>query len=298
MEALNITPQGVYADCTAGGGGHSVEIAKRLSSKGRLVCIDRDAEAITACKERLRDYADRVLFVHSTFSSIKQILKENGIDGIDGALLDLGVSSHQIDTPERGFSFKTDAALDMRMDCETDLTAAVIVNTYSEAEIADILWKYGEERYSRQIAQKIVYKRKESPIKTTEQLVEMIKAAMPAAARREEQHPAKRSFQALRIAVNDELGEVANAVLEIPQLLNKEGRIAVITFHSLEDRIVKQEFVKQSRDCICPPDFPVCVCDHRATIKIITKKPILPSAEQIKENRRAASAKLRVAERL
>ena len=298
IDALNIKPDGVYVDCTAGGGGHSLEIAKKLSPKGLLICIDRDTAALEACKERLSDYMDRVKLVHARFSEIKSVLDGLGIEGIDGALMDLGVSSYQIDTAERGFSFRFDAPLDMRMDRDSSLSAYEIVNSYSQQEIADILWRFGEEKFSRKIAEKIVKAREESPIETTGQLVDIIKSAMPGFAKREDQHPAKRSFQALRIAVNEELAEVTGAVNEIPALLNKGGRIAIISFHSLEDRIVKTAYNELSLKCSCPPDFPVCVCNRKPILEVITRKPILPTPLQITENRRAASAKLRVAERI
>ena len=298
IDALNIKPDGVYVDCTAGGGGHSLEIAKKLSPKGLLICIDRDTAALEACKERLSDYMDRVKLVHARFSEIKSVLDGLGIEGIDGALMDLGVSSYQIDTAERGFSFRFDAPLDMRMDRDSSLSAYEIVNFYSQQEIADILWRFGEEKFSRKIAEKIVKAREESPIETTGQLVDIIKSAMPGFAKREDQHPAKRSFQALRIAVNEELAEVTGAVNEIPALLNKGGRIAIISFHSLEDRIVKTAYNELSLKCSCPPDFPVCVCNRKPILEVITRKPILPTPLQITENRRAASAKLRVAERI
>ncbi len=297
IEGLAIKPDGIYVDCTAGGGGHSFAIANKLTT-GRLISIDRDEEAIAACTARLAPVKDRVTVVKATFSQIKTILAQFGIDGVDGILMDLGVSSHQIDTPERGFSFRSDAALDMRMDRQSPICAQTLVNTYGETEIADILWRYGEERYSRQIARRIVQARQNEPIQTTGQLVEIIKSAMPAAARREDQHPAKRSFQALRIAVNNELGELQETLEAIPSLLNIGGRAAIISFHSLEDRMVKTAFREQSRGCTCPPEFPVCVCGHTAAMKIITKKPIIASGEQLEDNRRAACAKLRIAERI
>lgn len=297
IEGLAIKPDGIYVDCTAGGGGHSFAIASRLTT-GRLISIDRDEEAIAACTKRLEPVKDRVTVVKATFSQVKEILVQLGIDGVDGILMDLGVSSHQIDTPERGFSFRSDARLDMRMDRQAPMSAEVLVNSYGEAEIADILWRYGEERYSRQIARRIVQMRQNEPIVTTAQLVEIIKSAMPAAARREDQHPAKRSFQALRIAVNNELGELEETLEAIPSLLKVGGRAAIISFHSLEDRMVKTAFREQSKGCTCPPEFPVCVCGHKAQMKIVTKKPIVATGEQLEDNRRAACAKLRIAERI
>lgn len=298
IEGLDIKPDGIYVDCTAGGGGHSLEIAKRLSDKGLLICIDRDMDAIKACTERLKDYSDRVKIVHARFSEIKTVLSDLDIDGIDGALMDLGVSSYQIDTAERGFSFRFDAPLDMRMDRDSYLSAYEIVNSYSQEEIADILWRFGEEKFSRRIAERIVREREKAPIKTTFELVDIIKAAMPAASRKEDQHPAKRCFQALRIAVNDELAEVTEAVNEIPKLLNVGGRIAVISFHSLEDRIVKTAFNELSLKCSCPPDFPVCVCNRHPILEIVNRKPIIANEAQVEENRRAAGAKLRIAQRI
>ncbi len=297
IEGLTIKPDGIYVDCTAGGGGHSLAIARKLTT-GRLISIDRDEQAIAACTQRLMPVKDRVVIVKATFSRIREVLVEQGVDAVDGILMDLGVSSHQLDTPERGFSFRSDAALDMRMDRQAPMSAHTLINTYGEAEIADILWRYGEERYSRQIARKIVQVRQQRPIETTGELVEIIKSAMPAAARREDQHPAKRSFQALRIAVNDELGELQETLEAIPSLLKSGGRAAIISFHSLEDRMVKTAWREQSRGCICPPEFPVCVCGHTADMKIITKKPIVASTEQLADNRRAACAKLRIAERI
>lgn len=297
IEGLAIKPDGIYVDCTAGGGGHSFAIASHLTT-GRLISIDRDQEAIEACTKRLEPVKDRVTVVKAIFSQVSEILKQLEIDGVDGILMDLGVSSHQIDTPERGFSFRSDAKLDMRMDRQAPMSAKVLINTYGEAEIADILWRYGEERYSRQIARRIGQARQNGPIETTGQLVEIIKSAMPAAARREDQHPAKRTFQALRIAVNNELGELEETLKAIPSLLREGGRAAIISFHSLEDRMVKTAFREQSTGCTCPPEFPVCVCGHKAQMKIITKKPIVATGEQLEDNRRAACAKLRIAERI
>ena len=297
IDGLAIKPNGIYVDCTAGGGGHSFAIASHLTT-GRLISIDRDREAIEACTKRLEPVKDRVTVVKATFSQVSEILKQMDIDGVDGILMDLGVSSHQIDTPERGFSFRSDAKLDMRMDRQAPMSAEVLINTYGEAEIADILWRYGEERYSRQIARRIVQARQNGPIETTGQLVEIIKSAMPAAARREDQHPAKRTFQALRIAVNNELGELEETLKVIPSLLREGGRAAIISFHSLEDRMVKTAFREQSTGCTCPPEFPVCVCGHKAQMKIINKKPIVATGEQLEDNRRAACAKLRIAERI
>ncbi len=299
LEALRVKPGGVYVDCTAGGGGHSLLIARALGPAGRLISIDRDMDAIHACERRLADYMDRVTLIHSRFSDLGHLLPALGLDGADGIFMDLGVSSHQLDTGGRGFSFQKDAPLDMRMDTSGGETAKDLVNGLPADELAEILWKYGEERYSRRIAEHIERSRRAAPIETTKQLADMIAAAIPAAARRaEQQHPAKRSFQALRIAVNGELDELAAVLDELPRLLRTDGRVAVLTFHSLEDRLVKTAFARHSTGCTCPPDFPVCVCGHEASMRVITKKPILPTQEELQHNRRAASAKLRVAQRL
>lgn len=297
LDALSIRPDGVYADGTAGGGGHSAAIAERLSPKGRLICLDKDEDALKACKERLAPYSDRIVLLKRSFSEIPQVLRELGIPGLDGLLLDLGVSSYQLDEPSRGFSYMSDAPLDMRMDRQSDLTAYDIVNSWDREAIAAILRDYGEERYASSIAARIVRERAARPIRTTAELVSVIVSAVPAKARREEQHPAKRSFQAIRIAVNDELGELERLMKAIPDILNPGGRAAVITFHSLEDRIVKRSFTDMAVPCVCPPDFPVCVCGRRPLIRIITKKPVLPTYEETVRNPRARSAKLRVCER-
>ena len=299
LEALMVRPDGVYVDCTAGGGGHSLLIAKSLGPAGRLICIDRDMDAIHACEERLAGYRARVTLVHARYSSLRRLLSSLGLDGADGIFMDLGVSSHQLDTAARGFSFQKDAPLDMRMDTSVGETAKDLVNRLPADELAEILWKYGEERYSRRIAERIERSRRTAAIETTKQLADIIVSAIPAAARRaEQQHPAKRSFQALRIAVNGELDELAEVLDELPQLLHPSGRAAVLTFHSLEDRLVKAAFARHSTGCTCPPDLPVCVCGHKPTMRVITKKPILPTQEELQHNRRAASAKLRVAQRL
>ncbi len=297
IEGLAIAPGGVYVDCTAGGGGHSYEIAKRLTT-GRLICLDRDEEAIAVCRERLSAFGERVTICRTAFSELSSVLRELGIAGVDGVLMDLGVSSHQIDTPQRGFSFRADAPLDMRMDRRGALSAREIVNTYSEEALRDILWKYGEEKFSRQIAARIVREREKAPIETTGELSEIICSAMPAKARREEQHPAKRSFQAIRIAVNDELGELERTLDEIPALLNPGGRLVILTFHSLEDRIVKNFYREQSTGCICPPSFPVCVCHHKAALRLVNRRPIVADEGELQDNRRAGCAKLRIAERI
>ena len=297
IEALNIRPEGIYLDGTLGRAGHSREIAKRLTT-GRLICVDRDDAALEAAQERLGPWMDKVTLVHSNFDRVDEILDELGIPGADGMLFDLGVSSPQLDDGERGFSYMADAPLDMRMDREEGLTAADVVNTWSQAELKRILSQYGEERYAPQIAGAIVRRREERPIATTLELVEVIKGAMPAKALKEKQHPAKRSFQAIRIAVNDELGSVERMLERAVPRLNKGGRLAVITFHSLEDRIVKTGLAAFARGCTCPPDFPVCVCGKTPDVRLVNKKPILPSERELEENPRARSAKLRVAEKL
>ncbi|MCD7886549.1 MAG: 16S rRNA (cytosine(1402)-N(4))-methyltransferase RsmH [Clostridiales bacterium] len=297
IRGLRIRPEGVYIDGTLGRAGHSREIAKRLDG-GRLICIDRDQAALDAAQDRLADYMDRVTLVHDNFTNIPQVMDELGLPGADGVLLDLGVSSPQLDDPSRGFSYRYNAPLDMRMDQTQSLTAAQVVNEWPEQELSFILSRYGEERYARSIAAAIVRRREERPILETLDLVEVIKSAMPAAALREKQHPAKRSFQAIRIAVNDELSACSQAVDAIIPRLNPGGRLCIITFHSLEDRLVKNGYQAQARGCICPPEFPVCVCGRTPAIKMIPKKPILPSAEEIKQNPRARSAKLRIAEKI
>lgn len=298
IEALNIRPEGIYLDGTLGRAGHSREIARRLSGSGRLICVDRDQAALDAAQERLGEWMDRVTLVHSNFDRVSEILDELGISGVDGMLFDLGVSSPQLDDGSRGFSYMADAPLDMRMDQSEGLTAADVVNTWSQEELRRILFQYGEERYAPLIAAAIVRRREERPIETTLELVDIIKEAMPARALKEKQHPAKRSFQAIRIAVNDELSSVDRMIQGAVPKLNKGGRLAVITFHSLEDRIVKTGFGAFAKGCICPPDFPVCVCGRTPDIKLVNKKPILPSQQEIEENPRARSAKLRVAEKL
>ena len=297
IQALNIRPDGIYVDGTLGRAGHSREIAKRLTT-GRLICVDRDDAALEAAKERLADWMDKVTLVHSNFDHIDAILNDLGLSGVDGMLFDLGVSSPQLDDGSRGFSYMADAPLDMRMDRSEGLTAADVVNTWSQEELRRILFQYGEERCASQIAAAIVRRRGDKPIETTLELVEVIKSAMPAKALREKQHPAKRSFQAIRIAVNDELASVDRMLRGAVPRLNKGGRLAVITFHSLEDRIVKTGLAEFAKGCTCPPDFPVCVCGKTPDVKLVNKKPILPTEREIEENPRARSAKLRVAEKL
>lgn len=297
IQALNIHPDGIYVDGTLGRAGHSREIAGRLTT-GRLICIDRDQAAIDAAQDRLAPWLDRVTLIHSNFSELKEVLSRCGVSGADGMLFDLGVSSPQLDDASRGFSYMQDAPLDMRMDTSAPLSAADIVNTWSQEELRRILFEYGEERYAPAIARAIVRARETAPVKTTLELVEIIKSAMPPAALREKQHPAKRSFQAIRIAVNDELASVDRMVRAAVPRLNKGGRLAVITFHSLEDRIVKTDLAEFAKGCTCPPDFPVCVCGKTPDVKLTPRKPILPSEREVEENPRARSAKLRVAEKL
>ena len=297
IEGLNIKPDGIYLDGTLGRAGHSREIVKRLTT-GRLICVDRDDAALEAAKTRLADWMDRVTLVHSNFDKVSDILDDLGLKGIDGMLFDLGVSSPQLDDGSRGFSYMADAPLDMRMDRSEGLTAADVVNGYDQNELRRILLQYGEERYAPLIAAAIVRRRSEKPIETTLELVDIIKSAMPGKALREKQHPAKRSFQAIRIAVNDELASVERMIRGAVPKLNKGGRLAVITFHSLEDRIVKTGMAEFAKGCTCPPDFPVCVCGKTPDIKLVSRKPILPADQEVEENPRARSAKLRVAEKL
>ena len=296
IEALRIRPDGVYVDGTLGRAGHSMEIARRLTT-GRLICIDRDMAAIDAAKERLAPYLDRVTLVHSNFSELGDVLRKAGVAGADGMLFDLGVSSPQLDDGSRGFSYMQDAPLDMRMDTSAPLTAYEVVNTWSGEELRRILYEYGEERYAPAIAKAIVRARETAPVKTTLELVEIIKGAMPPAALREKQHPAKRSFQAIRIAVNGELDALSPMLRAAVDGLNPGGRLAVITFHSLEDRIVKRTLAEQARGCTCPPEFPVCVCGKKPRIRLVNRKPITADQAELADNPRARSAKLRVAEK-
>ena len=297
IEALNIKPDGIYLDGTLGGAGHSFEIAARLTT-GRLIGVDRDQIALAAARERLAPYIDRVTTVHSNFCELDKILDNLGIDKIDGMLFDLGVSSPQLDEAERGFSYMADAPLDMRMNKEDSLTAYDVVNAWEQDELRRILYEYGEERYAPQIASAICRRRENAPIVTTLELVDVIRGAMPAQALREKQHPAKRSFQAIRIAVNDELGAVSKLMRCAFGRLNSGGRLAVITFHSLEDRIVKNEMQQAARGCTCPPEFPVCICGKKPLVKLVSRKPIVSGQKELEENPRARSAKLRVAEKL
>lgn len=298
IDALNIRPDGIYLDGTLGGAGHSSQIARRLTEGGRLIGVDRDRTALAAAKERLAPYADRVTLVHSNFAEIDAILDSLGIPAVDGMLFDLGVSSPQLDDASRGFSYMAGAPLDMRMDKDDALTAGEVVNTWPQGELRRILYDYGEERYAPQIAAAICRAREKAPVETTLELVDIIRSAMPAQALREKQHPAKRSFQAIRIAVNDELGAVSRMMQAAVGRLNPGGRLAVITFHSLEDRIVKSEMQQAARGCTCPPEFPVCVCGKKPLVKLVTRKPIVSGPAELEENPRARSAKLRVAEKL
>ena len=298
MEGLDIRPDGIYVDGTLGGGGHSEGICKRLGEKGMLIGIDRDRDALNAAEKRLEAYPCQKVFVQSNYSDIKDVLADLEIDSIDGALLDLGVSSFQLDNPDRGFSYMQEAPLDMRMSQDDDFTAYDVVNTYDADELKNILFKYGEERWASRIADFIVKARKDKPIETTGQLVDIIKAAIPASARRDGPHPAKRTFQAIRIEVNDELGQLEKAVDEFCDVLSPGGRLCIITFHSLEDRIVKDIINKRINPCTCPKEFPVCVCGKVGDIKKKSNKPIAPTAEEIERNPRSRSAKLRVAEKI
>ena len=297
IDGLNIKPDGIYVDGTLGGAGHSSQIAKRLTT-GRLIGIDRDQVALQAAGERLATYRENVTLVHSNFSEVKQVLQDLGIPGVDGILLDLGVSSPQLDDGARGFSYMADAPLDMRMNRNDPLSAYEVVNGWSYEELRRILFDYGEERYAPKIAAAICARRESKPIETTLELVDIIRGAMPAAALREKQHPAKRSFQAIRIAVNDELGAVEKVMRDAIDCLNPGGRLAIITFHSLEDRIVKNGMADAAKGCTCPPNFPVCVCGKKPKVKLITRKPIISGDEELEVNPRARSAKLRVCEKL
>ena len=297
IEGLNIKPDGIYLDGTLGGAGHSREIAKRLTT-GRLIGVDRDTVALEAAGERLKEFGDRVTLVHNNFENISQILDSLGLDRIDGMLFDLGVSSPQLDDGARGFSYMADAPLDMRMNREDSLTAYDVVNTWSREELRRIFFNYGEERYSPLIAAAIERRRQQAPIQTTLELTDVIKSAMPPQALREKQHPAKRVFQAIRIAVNDELGAVERMMAAAPDRLNPGGRLCVISFHSLEDRIVKNGMQEAAKGCTCPPQFPVCVCGNRPKVRIISRKPVVSGEEELERNPRARSAKLRIAERI
>ena len=298
IEALNIRDGFTYVDCTAGGGGHSLEIAKRMGKNSRLICFDRDTNAIKAATERLKDYLDRVTFINDNFSSLDRVVKELEITNLGGVLADLGCSSHQFDTPERGFSYMHDAPLDMRMDMTAPLSAYDVVNGYSSQELKRVIYEYGEERFAPRIADAICERRQLSHIKTTEELASIIKSAIPKAARIDGPHPAKRTFQAIRIEVNGELDAIKPLIQAAASNLVSSGRIAIISFHSLEDRIVKLGYRELSSGCTCPRDFPVCVCGRKPIIQEVSRKPILPSDEELASNHRSRSAKLRVAEKI
>ena len=296
IEQLHIRPDGIYVDGTLGGGGHSLQICRHLTT-GRLIGIDQDADAIEAASERLKEYQDKVTIVRSNYAQMKEVLRDLGIPKVDGILLDLGVSSYQLDNAERGFTYREDVPLDMRMDQRQTKTAKDIVNDYSEMELYHIIRNYGEDKFAKNIAKHIVQARQKAPIETTGQLIEVIKAAIPKKVRATGGHPAKKTFQAIRIELNHELDVLKNNLEDMIDLLNDEGRIAIITFHSLEDRIVKNIFRTSERPCICPPEFPVCVCGRVSKGKVITRKPIVPGKEELEENSRSKSAKLRVFER-
>ena len=298
IDGLAVKPDGIYVDGTTGGGGHSYEICKRLGENGRLICIDQDAEALAAAEKRLEPFAGIVTLVKSNYAQMKEVLKQLGIDKVDGIVLDLGVSSYQLDNAERGFSYREDAPLDMRMDREQTLTARDIVNEYPESELYRIIKEYGEERFAKNIARNICKRRQDKPLETTFELVDIIRGSMPAKARNGKSHPAKRTFQAIRIECNQELEVLRQALDEMVDLLKDGGRISIITFHSMEDRMVKTSFRRQENPCTCPPDFPVCVCGNKPKGKVITRKPILPSEEECEQNTRSKSAKLRVFERI
>lgn len=298
IEALNIRPDGIYVDGTTGGGGHSYEIASRLGERGRLICIDQDSDALRAAGKRLAAFTDKITFVKNNFSNISQVLDELCTEKIDGFLLDLGVSSYQLDTPERGFSYNSDAPLDMRMDRDAPLSAYDVVNTYDETNLRRILFDYGEEAFAPKIAAAIVASRTEKPIETTFELTNIIKSVMPKKLLAVGHHPAKKTFQAIRIEVNSELSVIAPTIENAVERLNAGGRLAIITFHSLEDRCVKQTYQKFAQGCTCPPEFPICICGNKPKISLVTKKPLLPSKEELEINHRSHSAKLRVAEKL
>jgi len=297
VDGLEIKKDGIYLDGTMGGGGHSEAILKKLSPKGTLIGIDRDTEALAASRKRLENFKN-VHYVHSNYKDIKNVLDDLEIEKIDGAVLDLGVSSYQLDNRERGFSYMEDAPLDMRMNRESEFSAYDVVNTYSEEKLASIFFEYGEERFSRKIASIICDRRKNAPVKTTLELVDIIKAAIPERFRQKNSHPAKRTFQAIRIEVNGELRDLRNSLDDFFEALKPGGRLCVITFHSLEDRIVKQAFASYATGCTCPPDFPICVCGNKPRGKVISRKPVLPTDEECESNKRSKSAKLRIVEKL
>ena len=297
VDSLNIKPDGIYVDGTLGGGGHAYEVCSRLGKHGRLIGIDQDADAIAAATKRLEPFADKVTVVRSNYENIASVLHDLGIEKVDGIYLDLGVSSYQLDTASRGFTYREDAPLDMRMDQRNTQTAADIVNTYSETELYHIIRDYGEDRFAKNIAKHIVQRRQEKPYETTGELIETIKAAIPAKIRATGGHPAKRTFQAIRIELNHELDVLNRSIDTMIDLLNPGGRLSIITFHSLEDRIVKKRFRDNENPCICPPEFPVCMCGRKSKGKVITRKPIVPGEEELEYNKRSKSSKLRVFER-
>lgn len=298
IEGLNINPDGIYVDGTLGGGGHAYEVCKRLSPKGRFIGIDQDGEALEAAKERLAEFSEVTSFVRSNYSEIDTILKDLGVSKVDGIVLDLGVSSYQLDTIERGFSYKENAPLDMRMDSRQSKTAATVVNEYSEFELYRIIRDYGEDKFAKNIAKHIVMEREKAPITTTKELSDIIKASIPMKVQAKGGHPAKKTFQAIRIEVNKELEVLNESIDTMIEHLNPEGRLCIITFHSLEDRIVKTKFKNNEKPCTCPPDFPVCVCNKESKGQVVTRKPIVPSEEEIINNKRAKSSKLRIFERI
>lgn len=297
IEGLDIKPDGTYLDCTLGGGGHSLEIVKRLTN-GRLFAVDKDAEAIASAKQKLREYEDKITYIHDDFKNALERLDELNVDKLDGVLIDLGVSSYQLDNGQRGFSYNVDAPLDMRMNTEQYLSAYNVVNEYDEESLANVIWQYGEDKLSRRIAKNIVEYRQKQEIKTTGQLAKIVEESYPAKLRWKFGNPCKRTFQAIRIEVNGELKDLDKAVTDLSLRLKEGGRICIITFHSLEDRIVKRAFVELNKDCICPPHQPICTCNKRRDVEIITKKPITASDDELAQNSRAASAKLRIAKRV
>lgn len=297
VDGLNVRPDGIYADATLGGGGHAYEVCGRLNDKGRFIGIDQDEDAVAAAGERLKEFGEKVTIIRSNYRDMKPRLHELGIDKVDGIVIDLGVSSYQLDTAERGFSYRADAPLDMRMDRRQKMTARDIVNDYSESELYRVIRDYGEDRFARNIAKHIVAEREKAPIETTEQLNEIIRHAIPMKIRKTSGHPSKRTFQALRIELNHELDILRDSLDDMIDMLNPGGRICIITFHSLEDRIVKSAFRKNEDPCICPSHFPVCVCGKAPKGKVVTRKPILPGEEELKSNSRSKSAKLRIFER-
>ncbi|MDE7216033.1 MAG: 16S rRNA (cytosine(1402)-N(4))-methyltransferase RsmH [Clostridia bacterium] len=297
IQGLDIKPDGIYLDCTLGGGGHSLEIVKKLTT-GRLIAVDKDEDALASAKQRLKEYEDKITYIHDDFKNVIKRLDELQVDKLDGVLIDLGVSSYQLDNGERGFSYNADAPLDMRMDRSQYLSAYNVVNEYDEEKLAEIIWKYGEDKLSRKIARNIVERRKNQPISTTAQLAETVENSYPAKLRWKFGNPCKRTFQAIRIEVNDELKDLDKVINLLSLRLKISGRICVITFHSLEDRIVKRVFVELNKECVCPPHQPICTCDKRREVEIVTKKPLTASDGELQENSRAASAKLRIAKRV